>query len=458
MYGHRSRTSPRRCNPLVTCLTALTCLGAWEVSVHPTAALAADGSARSTGDAPASNPDLRGCMERAVASAQQGGAKLEAPLRTDFLLTGDARVHVHRYAKRSCTAFVAAGAKFAQAIDLTVLAASGEVLARGAARTTLPHATHCGEAGEVAFVSIRMNDGQGEVLFAALSDARPVLANLTTCAALGAPRPAGLELGPEPSARPLEDELHALSLDLAESGYQPDGLIAFGALLAGQHEARSIALEPRSCYALAAIGDADVSDLDMRVFAQGSTPEAVASDTSRRRNAIVKLCTNERTRYLLDTAVFQGEGGYVVQAYQLDASDDVPGIDGQARLSYAEVRARMNARGFVARSITTGLVAPNERLRVPVPVRGGRCYAVAAVAVADSPRGALDLGVLDARGQLAAFDTGSDDNPLAFYCAAADGVVSVLVRAKDIRGTARFALILGRELESKLPQEVEATP
>jgi hypothetical protein len=303
-----------------------------------------------------------------------------------------------------------------------------------------------------------MTDGQGEVLFAALSDARPALASLATCAALGAPRPAALELGPEPSARPLEDELHALAFDLAESGYQPDGLIAFGALLSGQHEARLIALEPRSCYALAAIGDADVSDLDMRVFAQGSTPEPVTSDTSRRRNAVVKLCTNERTRYLLDTAVFQGEGGYVVQAYRLATTDEVPGIEGQARLSYAEVRARMNARGFVARPITTGLVAPNERLRVPVPVRAGQCYAVAAVAVADSPRGALDLGVLDTRGQLAALDTGNEEDPLAFYCAAADGVASVLVRAKDARGTARFALILGREAEPKLPQPVEVTP
>ncbi|HKU38285.1 MAG TPA: hypothetical protein VJR89_09060, partial [Polyangiales bacterium] len=64
----------------------------------------------------------------------------------------------------------------------------------------------------------------------------------------------------------------------------------------------------------------------------------------------------------------------------------------------------------------------------------------------DSPRGALDMGVLDERGRLAALDSGKEDDPLAFYCPLADGVASVLVRAKNTRGTSRFALVVGREV------------
>jgi len=389
--------------------------------------------------------DLRTCVQRSVATAAGRGAKVESEPRADFLLNGDARVYMHRFQRADCVGFFAAGAKFTQSVDLTVLAPSGRILAQAAARSTLPRTQYCGGAGEVTFVSVRVSDGQGEVVYGALSGPRAALDEVSNCAALGAPRPAALDLGPEPSARSLEDELQALSADARELGYVPDGLVAFGALLSGQHEARVLNLEPDHCYALAAVGDAEVIDLDLRVFAQGSSPEPVAADTTRRRTAVVKLCTSTQTRYVLDTAVFQGEGAYVVEALRLREPERVPGIDGAARISYAELGARMQTRGFDAEPLTTGLVGANERLRIPVPVRTGLCYAFAAVAVSDSPRGALDLGVLDERGRLAALDSGKDDDPLVFHCPAADGVASVLVRAKNSRGTSRFALVVGRE-------------
>jgi hypothetical protein len=388
---------------------------------------------------------LAACVGRHISSAQGHGAAIERAPHTDFLLTGDARVFMHRYASSACVTFFAAGTRFTQSVDLNVLSPSGKTLAAGESRVTLPRAQYCGHKGENVFVSVRVTDGQGEVVYGALSGPGSELEDANFCAALGAPRPSPLELGPEPSARSLEDELQALSGDFRELGYSPDGLVAFGALLAGQHEARMLNLEPDRCYALAAVGDADVVDLDLRVFAQGSSPEPIADDTTRRRNAIVKLCTTSRTRYVLDTAVFQGDGAYVVEALKLAEPARVPGIEGQARISYAELGTRMLTRGFEAEPVTTGLVSANERLRVPLPVRAGLCYAFAAVAVSDSPRGALDLGVLDEGGRLVALDSGKDDDPLVYHCPAADGVVSVLVRAKNTRGTSRFALVVGRE-------------
>ncbi len=389
--------------------------------------------------------DLRACVDRSLARATARGASIERESRADFLLTGDARVYQHRFEREACVGFFAAGTKFTQAVDLTVLAPSGRVLAQAASRTTLPRAQYCARAGEVAFVSVRVSDGQGEVVYGAVSGGGDALEELATCAALGAPRPPPLDLGPEPSARSLEEELAALAAEFRDLGYTPDGLVAFGALLSGQHEARMLNLESDRCYALAAVGDADVVDLDLRVFAQGLSAEPVAADTTRRRNAVVKLCTTGQTRYVLDTAVFQGDGAYVVEALRLSEPARVPGVEGQARISYAELGTRMLARGFEAEPLTTGLVAANERLRVPLPVRAGACYAFAAVAVSDSPRGALDLGVLDERGRLVALDSGKEDDPLVFHCPAADGVVSVLVRAKNPRGTSRFALVVGHE-------------
>ena len=389
--------------------------------------------------------DLRACVSRTVDSAKAHGAAVERAAHTDFLLTGDARVFMHRFTSSTCVSFFAAGTKFTQAVDLTVLSPTGRTLAQAESRVTLPRAQYCGHSGESVFVSVRVTDGQGEVVYGALSGPGSTLDAAAGCGALGAPRPQPLDLGPEPSARSLEDELQALSGEFRELGYAPDGLVAFGALLSGQHEARMLNLEPDRCYALAAVGDADVVDLDLRVFAQGSSPEPVAADTTRRRNAIVKLCTSGRTRYVLDTAVFQGDGAYVVEALRLTEPARVPGIEGPARISYAELGTRMLTRGFAAEPITTGLVAANERLRVPLPVRGGVCYAFAAVAVSDSPRGALDLGVLDEHGRLVALDSGKDDDPLVYHCPAVDGVVSVLVRAKNTRGTSRFALVVGRE-------------
>lgn len=391
---------------------------------------------------------LRACIDQSLQQATQRGVQVERKPRADFLLTGDARVFLHRFRKDACVGFFAAGAKYTQAVDLTVLSPSGRVLAQAPSRTTLPQTQYCGRAGDVAFVSVRVSDGQGEVVYGAVSSARgaDALDPLARCAALGAPRPSPLDLGPEPIARSLEEELTALSLEFRELGYAPDGLVAFGALLSGQHEARMLNLESDQCYALAAVGDADVIDLDLRVFAQGAAPEPIATDTTRRRNGVVKLCTAPGTRYVVDTAVFQGEGAYVVEALRLHEPARVPGIEGQARISYAELNARMEARGFRAEPLTTGLVGANERLRIPVQVKAGECYAFAAVAVSDSPRGALDMGVLDERGRLAALDSGKEDDPLAFYCPTSNGVASVLVRAKGSRGTSRFALVVGREV------------
>jgi hypothetical protein len=423
--GHRSRSHPPTAPYAAFLASILTCL----VSVWPVRA----------------DEDLQSCLGRSVAQAKANGAVVERAPHTDFLLTGDARVYMQRFDRASCLSFFAAGAKFTQAVDLTVLAPSGKVLAQGESRVTLPRATYCGHANESVFVSVRVTDGQGEVVYGALSGPGSELEDAVSCGAVGAPRPLALELGPEPSARSLEDELQALSGEFRDLGYAPDGLVAFGALLSGQHEARMLNLEADRCYALAAVGDADVVDLDLRVFAQGTAPEPIAADTTRRRNAVVKLCTTGRTRYVLDTAIFQGDGAYVVEALRLTEPARVPGIEGQARISYAELGTRMQARGFAAEPITTGLVAANERLRVPLPVRGGVCYAFAAVAVSDSPRGALDLGVLDERGRLVALDSGKEDDPLVYHCPAADGVVSVLVRAKNTRGTSRFALVVGHE-------------
>jgi hypothetical protein len=391
--------------------------------------------------------DLRTCIDRSLKTASARGVRLEREPHADFLLTGDARVFLHRFRKNACVGFFAAGAKYTQAVDLTVLSPSGRVLAQAPSRSTLPQTQYCGRAGDVAFVSVRVSDGQGEVVYGAVSATRgnDALDEVARCRALGAPRPMPLDVGPEPSSRSLEEELTALSAEFRELGYAPDGLVAFGALLSGQHEARMLNLESDQCYALAAVGDSDVVDLDLRVFAQGASPEPVVADTTRRRNAVVKLCTSGTTRYVVDTALFQGDGAYVVEAMRLSEPARVPGIEGQARISYAELGARMRARGFEAEPITTGLVGANERLRVPVPVKTGVCYAFAAVAVSDSPRGALDMGVLDERGRLAALDSGKEDDPLVFHCPAADGVASVLVRAKNSRGTSRFALVVGRE-------------
>lgn len=404
--------------------------------------------------------DLHACVSAAFASGSEAHATAETDAllgmhtvlrakETVFLLKGDAQVFPQAYTARECLGYMAAGARNVQVLELVLRSQEGHILARSREPAALAFLRHCGVPGEVVFATVRVADGQGEVVFGAwpTQQQHPMpVRRMENCAALGNPRPAPLSVGPEPPGQSIEHQLETLGLELGRLGYGSGKLVAFGALRAGQHAANGVLLSRQHCYALVGVGSDDVVDLDLRVFGPTLPLTVAGLDVSRGRSAQVKLCSEAPARYVVDVAAFQGEGAYAVSALELTEPEPAPGIDGAARIEYAELVARMQSRGFEARVLTSGVVAQEEKLQVPLELLGGACMAIGAVRVSDDAAGSgLMLGLTAMDGELLAMDGPSREPPLLFHCASQAERVQAVVGTAQGRAQARFALVVGRE-------------
>ena len=390
---------------------------------------------------------LQACVSAAVARARAAGV-VPGAQRTTFLLSGDSQVFSHVFTHADCVGFVAAGARQTQALELVVQTAEGRPVARSATPATLAYAVHCGHAGEQVFATLRMLDGQGEVVFVPLehADGRPgALSALEDCPALGTPRPAPIAVGPEPVGKSIEEQFAVARTELSELGYGSDQVVGFGTLPADQHDARGVVLAPDRCYALVAVGSRDILDLDLRVFGPRLPLQPAGVDVSRKRAARVKLCAEAPARYVLDVSAFQGEGAYAVQAFELNEPAAAPGVVGQMRIAYAEVLARMRRRGMLGTVLTSGIVQQEDAIGIPLTLSAGACYAVAVVAASEPDNAGLQLGLRGEHAELVALDTRPNDAPLVFHCAQHNELLQAVVRSTQGRAAARFVLVLGRE-------------
>jgi hypothetical protein len=280
---------------------------------------------------------------------------------------------------------------------------------------------------------------------------------MDACAALGTPRPAPLSVGPEPPGQSIEHQLESSAEELGRLGYQSGKLIAFGALRAGQHAANGVLLSRKRCFALVAVGSDEIVDLDLRVFGPTLPLAAAGADVSRSRAAVVKLCAEAPARYVVDVAAFQGEGAYAVAALELAEPPQQPGIEGGARIEYAELVARMSARGFKSEVLSSGVVDREEKLQVPLSLAQGSCLALGALrANDDAASSSLMLGLTTEDGALLAMDGPGKQPPLLFHCAPASGPVQqehlhAVIGTAQGRGRARFALIVGTEPREGTP-------
>jgi len=378
--------------------------------------------------------------------------------QTKFMLAGDSHVVFERYTDDGCLGFLVAGARHVQSLELALRAQDGREIARSGKPSALAYVRHCGVKGEAIFATLRVLDGQGEVVYARLVSDEPrpsAVRILEQCIALGTPRPAPLDMGPEPRGPSIDQQLQAVRSELSALGYAPGHLVSYGNLRAGEHAATGAALQRGRCYALVALGSEEVLDLDMRVFGPTLPLSAAGVDISRARTARVKLCARDPARYVMDVSAFQGEGAYAVAALELSEPAETPGIAGTARIDYAELNARMRARGFSPEVLTSGILGQEEQLSVPLSLRAGACYAVGALDSSEPANehgsASLQLGLKGSDGSLVALDAATGEAPLLFHCAPSDEQLHAVINAGTARPQTRFVLLLGHDGEGLQP-------
>jgi hypothetical protein len=215
-------------------------------------------------------------------------------------------------------------------------------------------------------------------------------------------------------------------------------------------ELRRVGLRGGRCYALAAVGDTDVSDLDLRVLPDGGNGPALASDIGRNRDAVVKVCPETSGAYALDVRMYRGAGLYALQSFELsEPAQGAPvGVEGDSRIAYDELVARLRARGLEPVSLGWGVVGQEHAQSMPVPMRPSTCYAVALVASSDvGASGDLDLTLADAKGRVLAADLGPSTHPIVYHCTGDEPRVHALIQSHQLGKPARFLLLLGEPKE-----------
>jgi hypothetical protein len=406
---------------------------------------------------------LGACAERVVNAARDQGARPSGSPVVDFLLTGDRRTYSYRLPQDGCLGFLAVGHRQVQHLGLAIYAPSGRVLVHDQARAAHAYARFCGQGGRSFEIEVRMLEGEGEVHLMPLWNAPPQLAALepimASCMHTGDPRPELIDVGPEPLGPPIDVELSAVSKRLGALGYKLEGGLLFGGLPERRREVRRVSLDSGQCYALAAIGDGDVEDIDLRLLAVADSASLVAADVTRRRDAVVKVCPEQTGTYVLDVRMYRGSGNYVVQSFNLQEPTLKPpaGVEGATRIPYAEIAAQLSARGMEPKPVSWGLLQPDTRQTVPLRMRPGQCYAVAAVASGDFAGGDLDMSLVDESGRVQAAEIGPNPHPLLFHCSEQGGLVRVVIEGHQIRKPSRFLLLLGEDGERPAPAEATVT-
>jgi hypothetical protein len=396
------------------------------------------------------------CVARATQLAVAGGAVAAGEPWVEFLTEKESVAHQFTLPRAGCVGFLAVGHGLAKDIDLALHASTGVMLAQDAAQDAHPYVRYCGAAGLSVYVVMQMYEGRGEVTLLSLFDAPAELRALTdalkNCGEGGPDLTQLIDVGPEP-AHPALAESYAFVRDrLSQLGYRPDQVLLDDTLPERRRETREINLKPGSCYALAAVGDTTVEDLDLRVMSVGNEPVVLAEDTSRAPTALVKLCPTDAPM-TLDVRMYQGNGRYQVHAFVSGSpvfSSMPVGLDGSSRIGFTEISYGIARRGMRPESMTWALAEPGERMALPITVTGGRCYAIGAVVGPELAGADLDLRVTDGAGRLLAWELGSSDQPLVFHCPATDQVLHVLGEVHGARAPGRFLVIVAGDGESSV--------
>lgn len=320
-----------------------------------------------------------------------------------------------------CYAFATFAGAGALDTDVYLVDGEGHWLAQDARGDRDGLVRFCAPSAGTFTLQIRLLRGEGAVFTAAYlqntgaaptADAEPLIAADSVAGAS------------------IEESSALIDADMRARGYENFGDAQRGDLGEAGTNTYEMDLEADICYALVAVGDSGVRDIDITLSdASGRTVDADVDDEPR---SIVRVCPTARGHYRMAIRMTSGSGTYIYAPYRWTRGTRGPfGLAGVIYLRLAEVTALLGVEGYEPDSAydleqgTLGRAGANATHSFRLDA--GRCYSVLVV----GGEGITDLDVsLSRNGSEVASDVGvTSAFPSVRYCTDSASDVALRVTA-----------------------------
>lgn len=392
---------------------------------------------------------LAACLGQISTDARALGARAIRRHPARFMLAPESSEVDIAMPEDGCLGVLAVGRRQVQQIELTVYSAAGEALGQAASAGAYGYVRVCGPAGMRLVAHIVVHSGAGEVevmsLFGAPEKLPSLASAMTSCIGIGQPQAAPVDIGPEPIGAPLGQRLKLAQARLEAMGYRSQGFPSFGALGSYRREQRELAMPQDTCLAIVAVPDADMGDLDFRIFSSSEPPVLLGRAAARGGAAVVRVCTDAPSDYLLDLRSFSRGGRYAVVSMVIRDPEGFVrpvGLRSSTRSALWEVAHRFGSVGMKVQELQWADLSGAFEYRAPLPLSAGRCYGVAAIAGTGIKLDSVSLSVTDASGRMVSSDTGGRPQKMVFLCPEMDGNYAAHVMAPAGLGRTRALLIV----------------
>lgn len=189
-------------------------------------------------------------------------------------------------------------------------------------------------------------------------------------------------VGTSTAAMTLDDNFRLRDADMVARGYEHYGEPASGELEQGQTQDFGISLEGGKCYAILAVGDTGVRDLDLAVL--DAAGQATDRDVEADARPVVRVCPQRSGESRIQVRMASGGGAFRYVAYRWPRGTRGPfNLNGLIYVRLAEVTALLSVDGYQP---SADFMPDRGRLRAvgatarhTVRLPAGRCLSVLTV-------------------------------------------------------------------------------
>ncbi len=328
-----------------------------------------------------------------------------------------------------CYTFATFGGPGTSDTDVFVVDATGGELERDTSTDVDANVEFCPPANGAYSLRTRLYSGNGPVFVSSWVRARDPQAGTPV-----SNTPQDVIAGQSTSAVGLEENYRLLHADMQARGYEAYGDTARGSLEESASQRFQIRLEGDKCYAILAVGDNGVRDLDLIV--RDGSGGVIDRDIEADARPIVRVCPDRDVEQEIEVRMASGEGRFVYAAYRWPRGTHGPfGISGLMYVRLAEVTSLLQVEGYEpsvdfmperGRLRREGQEA-HHRLNLPT----GKCYSI--LAVGGQGVNNLDVTLSHGNRELAS-DASRNAFPDVRLCTEQGGRYDLAVRARQGSG------------------------